>query len=747
VVRIPSFLALTAVITITGCSGVMEPPGEEGPLGSWGVEEGSSVDVGIKALSDHHALAHALRASDCGPPLIAVPIEDCGLCTNGVACDDGGSCNGLETCDGSGRCRLDAERPCPGQICTEGTGACVCPLALGNAADCAVLQLGSLSANHDLNAETMAQLLTDWGYPAFDIAEVLRDAFDMHASDASMLLKDLGHAITEVGLTLQTAYDKDAQGAAETLLSAGCATVDVGLVLRVVYSESAASAARILHDVGASIDGVFQVLDQLYGVGPTTQCAEGIVVSAGFPINGVLAITALPKIHQFAPVVYHRAEPADGFPMSAQDFFEAMLCGDVTDGRCSVSGDSCDADDTCPTGESCIFGGPDSVCHPSSCDPGSSSGADLIMDACAADIPYENNDFDKILAGEVPTYFSVTSVKENSSGDIVEAAGGGQLRIRYWWFYGHQHPCFRSDGSAIDFINDKLDALGLDSLQIDDFAIFGEHISDWEHLDVITSEDRSRVMAVTYFQHNGMYTQPASDIDLVGGRPVVYAGQVAHGSFHAPFHPDDLFGIPEGILPGEPCVYFGDPRNKGANTHRWNTSNNLVSLTGDAEAWMAADRTAEWNWGYESVGTRPTTTLPDCTADACSGIGPIPWMDAGCFRSYCPPGEKDWTALPDASVECCCNPPGPPPEVCLSIDTDVFDDVLGLIDDLLDDAGLNLGYGLLYDNLSSSPMCCTDEEWSVSVNLGVCNATCRVEYCEPTRYRNFPLSATDDGFE
>ncbi|MHC5109380.1 MAG: Vps62-related protein [Planctomycetota bacterium] len=119
------------------------------------------------------------------------------------------------------------------------------------------------------------------------------------------------------------------------------------------------------------------------------------------------------------------------------------------------------------------------------------------------------------------------------------------------------------DGFGVDVVSDLLEGFGVDTFGIEDFAIFGDHIADWEHVDVITSENRNRVIAVTNFQHIGQYTQPAEHIDMKNGQHVVYAGQVSHGSFHKPFDSDELFGIPDGILPGEPCVYFGDPHNGG----------------------------------------------------------------------------------------------------------------------------------------------------------------------------------------
>ncbi|MHC5109379.1 MAG: hypothetical protein ACYTHJ_05825 [Planctomycetota bacterium] len=177
-----------------------------------------------------------------------------------------------------------------------------------------------------------------------------------------------------------------------------------------------------------------EMLAQLFDIDPNSSCAEGVVVTAGYPINAVLATTVLPLIQQIAPVVYHRAQPDDGFPMSAQEFYEAMLCGDVTEGRCSASGNLCDSDEACPEEESCIVGGPDSVCHPSNCNPPSSSGYDLIENTCSAGDPFENNDINRNLNGDIPTYFSVTTVKENEIGDIVESVGSGQLRFRHRWF-------------------------------------------------------------------------------------------------------------------------------------------------------------------------------------------------------------------------------------------------------------------------------------------------------------------------
>jgi hypothetical protein len=221
----------------------------------------------------------------------------------------------------------------------------------------------------------------------------------------------------------------------------------------------------------------------------------------------------------------------------------------------------------------------------------------------------QNNDFQTLLDGRVPTYYNVISDEE------------GRLRIAYWWYYGFQKYCNpnKCDGAA------------------------GEHHGDWESIYVTTSPDRRSIDYVTYTFHGHWYTREKSKFETAeGGRPVVYVGKLAHGSYHD----RTLSGWMVGTA--HHCCVYADYRNPVDHTVWANTADNLVSLDDNEEPWMLADRigslydheekkyeVTHWRWGphvsykgwwckWEHVtacGTHPTVATFDWYMTSCNGDG------------------------------------------------------------------------------------------------------------------------------
>jgi len=207
---------------------------------------------------------------------------------------------------------------------------------------------------------------------------------------------------------------------------------------------------------------------------------------------------------------------------------------------------------------------------------------------------------------------------------------GSQVRIRYWIFYGYQAPCININGT-------------------------GSHNGDWEDITVILKQDQSGIAAVQYGQHGGRYMRIAGSRDapctavghcdgnhgfqLSGTHPVAYIGRTAHGTFH-----DSSSGL--AAAPGGSCTYYGDSRNGGGPSME--TWGNPVSLDGNAESWLAADRKQNFPWGPDGVNTHPTmATFPtaSCTGDANQGLD-----NAGCFKSECLSGDDQ--AVGNCIKEC-----------------------------------------------------------------------------------------------
>lgn len=246
-----------------------------------------------------------------------------------------------------------------------------------------------------------------------------------------------------------------------------------------------------------------------------------------------------------------------------------------------------------------------------------------------APLGVENTDIATLKNGTIPTYYMARKFY-------------GQVRILYWSFYGYQHPCFPN------IFSDK-----------------GAHNGDWEHVEVILSQDMSTIAAVSYYQHDGHYTRtigqkgPCSPVEVGrcngsagfrtdGTHPMIYIGRTAHGSYH------DANSFLPGADPHAPakafeCAYYDDYRDPGSDADVFDTSSNLIDLDTEKEAWMAKDRApAEWHWGPDGIGNHPTQNDPldSDHQPACKGSSTFAMESAGCFKSECFAGDDQ------ASMNC-----------------------------------------------------------------------------------------------
>jgi hypothetical protein len=243
----------------------------------------------------------------------------------------------------------------------------------------------------------------------------------------------------------------------------------------------------------------------------------------------------------------------------------------------------------------------------------------LRFDGAASSFPMSAQEYyDDIVVGAGNNPVSLeerTSLLTTAPTYYEMVACGDQIRIMYWWFYGLQHSC------AVDVPGGAPDNGDWN----------GYHNGDWERVMVTLSEDKSQVAAVTYWQHGGRYSRLAarSGFEILGTHPVVYAGQVDHGSFHD-----------QGGAGG--CLYWDDYRNFWDTNLHLDTWNNLVSLDVDQEPWMTPDRAGGFSWGYGGVNTHPTTDGPSCSMPACVGESTFDnYATDGCYRSQCEDGDDD----------------------------------------------------------------------------------------------------------
>ena len=125
---------------------------------------------------------------------------------------------------------------------------------------------------------------------------------------------------------------------------------------------------------------------------------------------------------------------------------------------------------------------------------------------------------------------SPPSVYVESYSELV--GGNSHSLITYWAYYGNQNGCTTFDSG---------------------------HSDDWEPVTVHTVN--GSIKHVTYWQHNGRYTKPVSEIETDGSHPVVYVGKYSHGNYHDQRSRASFDSWAFGT--GNYCYYWKDPRGPG----------------------------------------------------------------------------------------------------------------------------------------------------------------------------------------
>jgi len=377
-------------------------------------------------------------------------------------------------------------------------------------------------------------------------------------------------------------------------------------------------------------------------------------VSRDAALEGEDAVTIA---RRYAPVVKFDTDTWH-LPMSAQRWFDRMLCGllggppwegGAYDYAACSDIDTSLLDYRLPI-DRAVWGNPPPFggSHDYPKDYPRFCLMDVLDDQSDPNPDYWSGTFGPQGGANVPVYFKIAVNPTNNA-----------LRIKYFWFYGYQAPCEWSMKYGI----------------IDDRN--GEHIGDWEHVMITTTPDRSRVEAVSYFQHTGHYTmwEDRTGLRRTGRgfeteydgyhfqayRPVVYPGRFSHGNY---YDRKKTQNIPVASLA---CLYFGDRRDPVSLGDWWLTDANLVDLRALAEPWMQAEQ-AElpegvpelWVWG-PSVETCSVYLLWQCWKHAfqeASGTHPTDrprkvdgvenWCFASCEDKGC---RKDGWDNADASEQ------------------------------------------------------------------------------------------------
>lgn len=424
-----------------------------------------------------------------------------------------------------------------------------------------------------------AQILKDVGFPATGVGAALRDVFALDGVTAARVLHDVGFPATEVARALLEVFGLDAGAAAGALRAAGFGAAEIGAALRDAYGLDAPGVATALRAAGFSAAEVATVLKDVFGLGP--EPAAQALKAAGYGAEDV---------YQVLRNVFGLDEAAawaivEGLGYDAEEIFQAraavLAVRFAPQLRFDSGSGTCSAADSYPMSAQEYF--------------------ERRTQGDSARL--SNGDASTVTGNLVPTYWKAFRC-------------GNQYRLVYWWFYGYQFDCD---------------------------CVSGEHEGDWEHLLVVLSEDKTKVAAVTFFQHGGFYTRLAQRGGFGfadGTHPIVYPGRNNHGSYH------------NTQSAAQTCCYWEDHRDgDGPWLSTWMAPlQRMRPVAQGGETWMDADLAGTFSWG---VGTHPTqSTSGDCGQQTCAGTSTWGCHESGCYRSQCEVGDRD------DGVTCWHCPPG-----------------------------------------------------------------------------------------
>ncbi|MFC1799327.1 T9SS type A sorting domain-containing protein [Candidatus Eisenbacteria bacterium] len=438
-----------------------------------------------------------------------------------------------------------------------------------------------------------------------------------HPRIRARVMRDQGFTATEIATVLRNEFGLNEDEIGEILLAENFSCVEIGEAVIIVFDLDAWQGAARMKGFGCSAREAYDALMFVFNIQDEI-LIEKILFAAGYKMEEFIDFTAIESVRRFAPVLYFdRAHK--GLPMSAQLYFDTMMFSCVVD----------------PVKETIAWtagwDGP----------PVGTPGTIQVPGRDEQNTGMHNNAFSKLENGEVPTYYKVISDIDSD----VPTGPKGRLRIAYWWFYGYQQYC---------------NPLALSNP--------GEHHGDWEFIWVTTDPSRSKADAVTYCFHGVWYTRKSGGFDTEGDRPVVYVGKLGHGNYHNDDHSGWMVGTPHH------CCHYADYKNETEDSIWRNAGENLVSLRGNSEPWMFADRigstftynsheyeVAHWRWGphisycddwffvcvnwthVDACGTHPTADYPldwdkasckdeGCRDHDCSGLvytSPLPDYNQG----------------------------------------------------------------------------------------------------------------------
>ena len=119
-----------------------------------------------------------------------------------------------------------------------------------------------------------ARVLTEQGYPATEIGDVLLSEFGLSAGECAQSLFNEQHPAPSVGAALESVYGLDAFDATVLLKDVGYEAEGIGLTLKGVFGLSAGESGQIMKETGFSIILIYSALKTAYDYLTTTDAVQ-----------------------------------------------------------------------------------------------------------------------------------------------------------------------------------------------------------------------------------------------------------------------------------------------------------------------------------------------------------------------------------------------------------------------------------------------------------------------------------------
>ena len=119
-----------------------------------------------------------------------------------------------------------------------------------------------------------ARVLTEQGYPATEIGDVLLSEFGLSAGECAQSLFNEQHPAPSVGAALESVYGLGAVDTAALLKEIGYEAEGIGLALRGVFGLSAGESGQVMKEAGFAIDWIYSALKATYDYLTTTDAVQ-----------------------------------------------------------------------------------------------------------------------------------------------------------------------------------------------------------------------------------------------------------------------------------------------------------------------------------------------------------------------------------------------------------------------------------------------------------------------------------------